>query len=35
LELDNFIQDKFRETLTNFLAVHQVEWFSIHANNFP
>jgi len=34
LEQDNFIQDYFNETLTNFLAVHQESGF-FHANNFP
>ena len=34
LELENFIQDKFRETLTNFLAVYMKNNF-FHANNFP
>ena len=35
LELDNFIQDYFRETITNFLAVHSGEWFFSFANNEP
>ena len=33
LEQDNFIHDYIRETLTNFLAVHQES--SFNAKNFP
>ena len=34
LELDNFIQDYFRETLTNFLAVPQESGFFISQKTF-
>jgi len=34
LELDNFIQDYFHETLTNFQAVHQESVFFVMQKTF-
>ena len=35
LELENFIQDKFRETITNFLDIHMEYGFFGSAKNEP